>query len=89
MERLYPTDMTAEQWELIEPLLPPKKTFGRPRSKDLRLVLNAVFYIVVAGCPWSMLPRDFPPDKTVYHYFRAWRMDGQMNHGTCWIAQIP
>jgi transposase len=76
MERLYPTDMTAEQWELIEPLLPPKKTFGRPRSTDLRLVLNAVFYIVVAGCPWSMLPRDFPPYKTVYHYFRAWRIDG-------------
>jgi putative transposase len=43
MKRLYPTDMTAEQWELIEPLLPPKKSFGRPRSTNLRLVLNAIF----------------------------------------------
>jgi transposase len=77
MEKLYPTDMSDEQWELIEALLPPKKKFGRPRSTNLRLVLNAIFYIVVAGCPGSMLPRDFPPYKTVYHYFRVWRLDGQ------------
>jgi transposase len=75
MKKFYPTDMTDEQWELIQPLLPPDKTTGRPRTTDLRAVVNAIFYIVVAGCAWLMLPKDFPPSKTVYHYFRAWRLD--------------
>jgi transposase len=75
MEKFYPTDMTDEQWELIQSLLPPDKKTGRPRTTDLRAVVNAIFYIVVAGCAWRMLPKDFPPCKTVYHYFRAWRLD--------------
>jgi transposase len=75
MEKFYPTDMTDEQWELIQSLLPPDKKTGRPSTNDLRAVVNAIFYIVVAGCAWRMLPKDFPPCKTVYHYFRAWRLD--------------
>jgi putative transposase len=67
--------MTNEQWELLYPLLPPAKTTGRPRSTDLRAVINAIFYILAAGCAWRMLPHDFPPHQTVYHYFRAWRID--------------
>jgi transposase len=76
MNLSYPTDMTDEQWDLIEGLLPAAKPGGRPRSVDLRAVVNAIFYIVVAGCAWRMLPHDFPKWKTVYSYFRAWREDG-------------
>jgi transposase len=75
MTTSYPTDITDDQWELLQTLLPPAKTIGRPRSTDLRLVINAIFYILVSGAAWRMLPHDFPPCKTVYHYFRAWRLD--------------
>jgi transposase len=76
MNLSYPTDMTDEQWQLIEGLLPAAKPGGRPRTVDIRAVVNAIFYIVVAGCAWRMLPHDFPKWKTVYGYFRAWREDG-------------
>src|SRR6516165_2805529 len=73
MERKpYPTDLTNEQWKLVEPLLPPAKPGGRPRKTDLREVLNALFYLNRAGCQWRMLPHEFPPWKTVYNYFRTW-----------------
>ena len=70
----YPTDLTDAQWELIEPMLPAAKRRGRPRT-DLRRVLNALLYVVKAGCPWSLVPRDFPPGKTVVHIFRRWIRD--------------
>jgi len=57
----YPSDLTNEQWKLIEPLLPPSKTGGRPRSTDLRQMVNGILYLVRTGCSWQMLPRDFPP----------------------------
>jgi len=68
----YPTDLTDEQWQLIEPLLPPAKPGGRPRKTNLREVLNALLYLTRTGCQWRMLPAEFPPWKTVYNYFRAW-----------------
>ena len=70
----YPTNLTDAQWTLIEPMLPPPKLRGRPRT-NLRRVLNALLYITKAGCPWSLLPRDFPPAKTVFHIFRCWIRD--------------
>jgi len=70
----YPTDLNEAQWKLIKPLLPPAKRRGRPRT-DLRRVINAVLYLVKAGCPWSLLPREFPPAKTVFHFFRSWIRD--------------
>jgi putative transposase len=76
MKLSYPTDITDDQWELICPLLPSEKSGGRPRSTDLRGVVNAIFYLVVAGCAWRMLPHEYPAWQTVYHYFRAWRLDG-------------
>ncbi len=76
MNLSYPTDLSDEQWELLSKLLPCAKSGGRPRSVALRAIMNAIFYIVVAGCAWRMLPRDFPNWKTVYHYFRVWRLDG-------------
>jgi putative transposase len=72
----YPTDISDEQWDLLLPLLPAAKPGGRPRSVALRAVVNAIFYIVVAGCAWRMLPQGFSKWKRVYHYFRAWRLDG-------------
>src|SRR5438067_1495459 len=77
MERKpYPTDLTDEQWKLIRPLLPHAKPGGRPRSADLRQVLNALFYLVRSGCQWRMIPHEFPPWKTCYNYYRAWIDDG-------------
>lgn len=76
MESSYPTDLTDEQWELLLTLLPCAKPGGRPRSVDVRAIVNAIFYIVVVGCAWRMLPKDLPKWKTVYHYFRVWRLDG-------------
>lgn len=74
--KTYPTDMTDEQWELIAGCLPPAKPGGRPRSVDLRDVLDAIFYVDRAGGAWRMLPGDFPPWQTVYTYFRNWSRDG-------------
>src|SRR5207248_10858720 len=77
MERTpYPTDLTDEQWKLIEPTLPDAKPGGRPRETNLREVLNALFYLVRSGCQWRMLPHEFPPWRTCYNYYRAWIADG-------------
>ena len=77
MERKpYPTDLTDEQWKLIEPLLPDAKPGGRPRTTILREVLNALFYLVRSGCQWRMIPHEFPPWKTCYNYYRAWIDNG-------------
>jgi len=75
----YPSDLTNEQWKLIEPLLPHAKTGGRPRSTDLRQVINGILYLVRTGCSWRMLPRDFPPWPTVHDYYRKYRHDGTWN----------
>ena len=72
----YPTDLTDAEWAMIEPLIPQARPGGRPRSADMREVLNAIFYVLRGGIPWRMLPHDLPPWKTVYHYFRGWRMEG-------------
>ena len=69
----YPSDMTDREWAYVEPFLPPAKTGGRPRTSDLRKVLNAILYIASSGCQWRMLPKDFPPVSTVRGYFYAWR----------------
>src|SRR2546423_14549929 len=75
----YPSDLTDEQWALVEPLLPQVKVRhgpGRPRETDLREVVNALFYHAREGCTWRALPHDFPPWKTVYNYFQWWDWDG-------------
>jgi transposase len=68
----YASDVTDREWALIAPLLPAARRGGRRRSTCLRQVVNAIFYLLQAGCQWRMLPRDFPPRGTVYGYFRAW-----------------
>jgi putative transposase len=72
----YPTDLTDNEWQLIEPLLPRSRKLGRPRKYAWRDILNAIFYVLRTGCQWRFLPHDFPTWKTAYHYLRAWRKDG-------------
>jgi putative transposase len=72
----YPSDLTDEQWRLIEPLLPPEKDGGRPREVDLREVTNGIFYLVKTGIPWRYMPHDLPPWGTVHYFYRKWRLDG-------------
>jgi putative transposase len=73
----YPSDLTDDEWALLEPLIPPAKPGGRPRETDMREAMNAILYILRTGCPWRYLPRDgFPPRSTVYNIFRNFQRDG-------------
>ncbi len=63
----YPTDLTDTEWDILEPLIPKAGAGGRPRSVDMREIINAIFYVLRGGIPWRMLPHDLPRCKTVYH----------------------
>ena len=73
---LYSSAVTDEQWAVLQPLIPPPLPGGRPRKVDMRMVLNAIFYLNRTGCQWKNLPNDFPKKSTVYEYFSAWRDKG-------------
>ena len=75
MRKAYPSDLTDQQWAIVEPLIPVHRV-GRPRIHDMREILNAIFYITRAGCQWDMLPHDLPAKSTVYDYFAQWKADG-------------
>ena len=72
----YASDMTDAEWALVEPLLPGRRCWGRPRTVDVRAVVDGLLYILATGCQWRALPRDFPPRSTVQGYFYRWRDDG-------------
>jgi putative transposase len=72
----YPTDLTDEQWKILEPLVPAPKPGPQPVKHARREILNAIFYVNRAGCQWRMLPHDLPPWQLVYGYFSQWRKDG-------------
>lgn len=72
----YPTDLTDDQWAILEPLIPAAKSGGRQRRVDMREVINTIGYLNRTGCQWDMLPHDLLPKSTVYDYFAAWRDDG-------------
>jgi putative transposase len=76
MRKTYRTDLSDAEWSYIEPHIPTPKAPGRPRVHPLREILDAIFYMLRSGCAWRLLPHDFPPWKTVHHYFRTWRIDG-------------
>ena len=76
MRKPYPTDLSDTEWSCLESHLPAPKATGRPRIHSPREIFDAVFYVLRSGCPWRLLPHDFPPWKTVFHYFRVWRIDG-------------
>lgn len=73
----YPSDLSGKEWALLKPHIPDSLTNrGRKRVHPYREILNAIFYLLRSGCAWRMLPHEFPPWKTVYHYFRLWRLEG-------------
>src|SRR4051812_21089826 len=75
MRKPYPSDLTDSQWALIQPLIPIPTT-GRPRTNDMREVLNAIFSPTRSGCQWDMPPHALPPKSPVYRHFAQWRDDG-------------
>jgi putative transposase len=74
--QVYPSDVNEDEWALLAPLIPPAKPRGRPRSVDMRRIVNGLFYILRSGCAWRYLPQEYGPWQTVYWYFRQWRLDG-------------
>ena len=76
LDNCYSTDLTDASWALLAPLLPPARLGGRPRTTELRAVINAIFYLLRTGCQWRLLPREFPAWGTVYSYFRMWKNAG-------------
>lgn len=76
-KQLYPTDLTDSQWNLIKEMLPVAKPGGRPRTLEMRQILNAILYLVVGGIQWRMLPKEYPKWQSVYYYFREWRNTGR------------
>ena len=73
----YASDLTDREWALIVRQMPPRQWLGRPRTVDLREVVQAIFYILSTGCQWRALPKEFPPYSTVQGYFYAWRDTGR------------
>jgi putative transposase len=76
MRKPNSTDLSDAEWACLESHLPAPKAKGRPRLYPLREILNAIFYLVRSGSSWRLLPNDFPPWRSVYHYFRQFRLDG-------------
>lgn len=86
----YQTDLTDAEWAVIEPHLPPSHRMGRPRAWPMREILNGIFYVMRAGCPWRMLPSDLPPWGTIYRWFARFRDDGlfeRVNHSLVMIER--
>ncbi len=71
----YPSDLTDEEWALIEPLIPPGKPGGGKRRANMREVVNGLMYVLSTGCQWRAIPKDLPPRSTVYDYFSLWTWD--------------
>jgi putative transposase len=84
----YPSDVTDEEWALLEPLIPPAKPGGRKREVDIREVFNGVMFVLSTGCQWRYIPKDLPPKSSVYRYFYDWSCDGVLDriHHTLYVA---
>ncbi len=85
----YPSDLTDAEWGLVAALIPPAKRGGRPRSVNLREVLNGIFYILSTGCQWEAMPKDLPPKSTAHsYYFMLWDWDGTLEriHHALYVA---
>src|SRR5207253_8710458 len=86
-EKIYPSDLTDEEWEWIKDVIPAAKSGGRPRTLCMRAVLNAIFYVTKGGIQWRMLPTNFPKWQSVYHYLRAWKLQGVWSESTIRCAR--
>jgi transposase len=84
----YPSDLTDEEWALIEPLIPPGKPGGGKRRADMREVVNGLMYVLSTGCQWRAIPKDLPPRSTVYDYFDLWTWDRTLDriHHALYVA---
>ena len=74
----YPSDLTDDEWRLVEPLIPPGKRGGGKRTVNMREVVNGLMYILSTGCQWRAIPKDLPPKSSVYDYFDLWTYDGTL-----------
>ena len=79
IRRAYQTDLSHAQWAQVSRFIPAPKPGGRPVKYPRREIVNAILYLVRSGCQWRMLPHEFPPWKTVYGYFAAWKKDGTLD----------
>jgi transposase len=75
----YPSDLTNEEWALVEPLIPPARRGGAKRTVDVREVVNGLMYVLSTGCQWRAIPKDLPPRSTIYDYFDLWSWEGALN----------
>lgn len=75
----YPSDLTDEEWALIEPLIPPARRGGRRREVNVREIVNGIIYVLSTGCQWRYIPKDLPPRSTVFGYFDLWIYDGTLD----------
>lgn len=67
----YDTDVSDIEWAILAPLIPAVQSGSRPRFRNMREMINAIFYLQRSGCAWRLLPHEFPPWQTVYYYFRT------------------
>ena len=84
----YPSDLTDEEWALVEPLIPPGKRGGGKRTVAMREVTNGLMYVLSTGCQWRAIPKDLPPKSTLYDYFDLWSWDGTLEriHHALYVA---
>src|SRR6266542_1876148 len=84
----YPSDLTDEEWALVEPLIPSAKRGGNKRHVNVREVINGLMYILSTGCQWRAIPKDLPPRSTVHDYFDLWSYDGTLDriHHALYVA---
>lgn len=75
----YPSDLTDEEWALVEPLIAPAKRGGNKRTVDVREVINGLMYVLSTGCQWRAIPKDLPPPSTVHDYFDLWAWKGTLD----------
>jgi transposase len=79
----YPSDLTDEEWVLVEPLIPPGKRGGGKRTVVMRNVVDGVMYILSTGCQWRAIPKDLPPRSTLFDYLDLWSWDGTLERIHC------
>ncbi len=75
----YPSDLTDDEWALVEALIPPAKRGGNKRHIDVREVMNGIMYVLSTGCQWRAIPKDLPPRSTVHDYLDLWNWDGTLD----------
>jgi transposase len=84
----YPSDLSDEEWALVEPLIPPAKRGGGKRTVVVRNVVDGVMYVLSTGCQWRAIPKDLPPRSTLFDYLDLWSWDGTLEriHHTLYVA---